>query len=84
MPKGGATDRPSRTASNRRPERYPARGVKERSSRLVSSRGMASDRQLPLPLGRPVHGDETAAGTRREDASVEGSPSTHSAEPPYT
>ncbi len=42
----------------------------------MSSRGMASDRQLPLPLGRPAQGDETGAGTRREDASVEGSPST--------
>ena len=37
----------------------------------MSSRGTASDRQLPLPLGRPVHGDETATGTRRADAPVE-------------
>ena len=38
----------------------------------MSSRGTASDRQLALPLGRPVHGDETGAGTRRADAPVEG------------
>jgi hypothetical protein len=76
MPKGGATDRPSRTASNRRPERCPARGLKERSGRFMSSRGSASVRQLALPLGREVHGDETAAGARGEDAPVEGSPST--------
>jgi len=42
----------------------------------MSSRGTASDRQLPLPLSHAVHEDETGAGTRREDASVEGSPST--------
>jgi len=76
MPKGGATDRPRRTAANRRPERCPERGLKERSRHLGSRRGRASVRQLLLPLGRPVHGDEIAAGTRREDASVEGRPST--------
>jgi hypothetical protein len=38
----------------------------------MSSRGRASVRQLALPLGRTVHGDETAAGTPREDAPVEG------------
>ena len=38
----------------------------------MSSRGRASDRQLTLPLGRTVHGDEPGAGTRREDAPVEG------------
>jgi len=38
----------------------------------MSSRGTASVRRLALPLGRPVHGDETAAGTRREDAPVAG------------
>ena len=38
----------------------------------MSSRGTASGRQLALPLGHPVHGDETAAGTRGEDAPVEG------------
>jgi hypothetical protein len=38
----------------------------------VSSRGMASVRQLGLPLGRAVHGGETAAGTRGADAPVEG------------
>ena len=38
----------------------------------MSSRGRASDRQLTLPLGRTVHGDETGAGTRREDAPVAG------------
>ena len=48
----------------------------------MSSRGRASVRQLTLPLGRAVHGDETAAGTRGEDAPVEGRPSTSSAEPP--
>jgi hypothetical protein len=72
MPKGGVTDRPSRNAYDRRPERYPARGVKERSRHLVSSRGRASDRQLALPLGHAVHGDEIAAGTRRENAPVAG------------
>ena len=36
----------------------------------MSSRGTASVRQLALPLGRAVHGDETAAGARREDAPV--------------
>jgi hypothetical protein len=76
MPKGGVTDRPRRTAANRRPERCPARGVKERGSRFVSRRGTASVRQLTLPLGRAVHGDQTAAGTWREDAPVEGRPST--------
>jgi hypothetical protein len=84
MPKGGATDRPRRTASNRRPERYPERGLKERSSHLVSRRGTASVRQLTLPLGREVHGGETEAGTRGADAPVEGRPSTSSAEPPCT
>ena len=76
MPKGGATDRPRRTAANRRPERCPARGLKERSGHFMSSRGTASVRQLALPLGRAVHGDEIAAGTRGEDAPVEGRPST--------
>jgi len=38
----------------------------------VSSRRTASDRQLTLPLGRPVHGGETAGGTRGADAPVEG------------
>ena len=38
----------------------------------MSRRSRASDRQLTLPLGRAVHGGETAAGTRREDAPVEG------------
>ncbi len=42
----------------------------------MSNRGTASDRQLPLPLDRPVHGDETGTGTRGADAPVEGSPST--------
>lgn len=37
----------------------------------MSSRGTASDRQLTLPLGRAVHGDETGAGTRSTDAPVE-------------
>ena len=36
----------------------------------MSSRGTASVRQLALPLGRTVHGDETAAGTRGVDAPV--------------
>ena len=40
----------------------------------MSSRGKASDRQLALPLGREVHGDETAAGARGEDAPVAGLP----------
>jgi hypothetical protein len=72
MPKGGVTDRPSRTASTRRPERCPERGLKERSSHRVSRRSRASVRQLTLPLGHEVHGGETAAGTRGEDAPVEG------------
>ena len=42
----------------------------------MSRRGTASVRQLTLPLGRAVHGDEIAAGTRGEDAPVEGRPST--------
>jgi hypothetical protein len=84
MPKGGAPERSSRTAANRPPERFSARGVKERSRRLVSRRGTASVRQLTLPLGRAVHGDELAAGTRRADAPAEGRPSTYSAEPPGT
>jgi hypothetical protein len=53
--------------------------------------GKASVRQLALPLGREVHGDETAAGAGGGDAPVEGmdlllrdNPSTQSAEPPYT
>ena len=36
----------------------------------MSSRGIASDRQRELSLGKP--GDEIAAGTRGEDAPVEG------------
>ena len=35
-------------------------------------RGKASERQLALPLGREVHGDETAAGAGGGDAPVEG------------
>ena len=35
-------------------------------------RGKASVRQLALPLGREVHGDETAAGAGGGDAPVEG------------
>ncbi len=38
----------------------------------MSSRGRASVRQVTLPLGRPVHGDELGAGTRGADAPVEG------------
>jgi len=38
----------------------------------MSSRGTASVRQLTLPLGCEVHGGETAAGARGEDAPVEG------------
>ena len=40
----------------------------------MSRRGRAADRQLALPLGREVHGDETAAGARDEDAPVAGLP----------
>jgi hypothetical protein len=40
----------------------------------MSSRGSASVRQLTLPLGREVHGDETGAGARDEDAPVAGLP----------
>jgi hypothetical protein len=43
--------------------------VQERRSRLVSSGGKASVRQLELPLDTP--GDEASAGTRGEDAPVE-------------
>jgi hypothetical protein len=67
-------NRPSRNAFNRRPKRPPGRGVKERSSHLVSRRGRASVRQLTLPRGREVHGDETVAGARDEDAPVAGLP----------
>ena len=38
----------------------------------MSRRGKASERQLALPLGREVHGDETAAGAGGGDAPVEG------------
>ena len=38
----------------------------------MSSRGTASDRQLTLPLGRPVHEGETGTGTRGADAPGEG------------
>ena len=38
----------------------------------MSSRGTASDRQLPLPLDHAVHGGETGTGTRGADAPVEG------------
>jgi len=41
MPKGGATDRPSHKAVNRRPERFPERGLKERRSRLPRNEGTA-------------------------------------------
>ena len=57
------------TRTGRRPERCPARGLKERRSRFVSSEGKASVRQLELPLDDP--GDEAVTGTRREDAPVE-------------
>ena len=50
----------------------------------MSSRGRASVRQLALPLGHAVHGDEPGAGARREDAPMAGRPSTESAEPPCT
>jgi hypothetical protein len=49
-------------SSRRRPER------KERKSRFVPRSGIASDRQLELPLGN--HGDESTSGKRREDAPV--------------
>jgi hypothetical protein len=44
----------------------------------MSRRSRASDRHLTLLLGRAVHGDETAAGTRRGGAPVEGLASFHS------
>jgi hypothetical protein len=50
----------------------------------MSSRGGASVRQITLPLGRPVHGGEPGAGTRRADAPGVGRPSNESAEPPCT
>ena len=46
--------------------------MKERGSRFMPRRGKASVRQLALPLGREVHGDETAAGAGGGDAPVEG------------
>ena len=49
----------------------------------MSSQGMASVRQLELPLG--YAGDETVAGTGGGDTPVGGSePTTESAEPPHT
>lgn len=67
MPKGGATDRPSRKALNRRPERYPERGLKERRSRLPRNEGTASGE----PTRRKPGGwDETVVGAARNDAPV--------------
>ena len=64
--KGGATDRPNRKAEDRRPARFPARGLKERRSHLSRRRGNASVEQHQLLLW-----DETAAGKTKEDAPVE-------------
>ena len=66
-PKGGATDRPSRKAEDRRPERFPARGLKERSSDLSWNHGTASGESI----GRePGDWDETGVGSTREHAPV--------------
>lgn len=64
-PKGGATDRPSRTDCRGRPERFPGRGLKERRGRLSRSRSHASVGQYGLPLW-----DETVTGEAKGDASV--------------
>lgn len=67
MPKGGATDRPSRKAMNRRPERFPERGLEERRSRLPRNEGTASGE----PTRRKPGGwDETVVGAARNDAPV--------------
>ena len=66
-PKGGETDRPSRKAGDRRPERYPERGLKERRGRLSKSNGMASGESVgPEPGGW----GETGVGAAGSDAPV--------------
>ena len=66
-PKGGATDRPSRNAEDRRPERFPERGLKERSSCWLRNDGRASGESM----GRRLRGwDEADVGAARGDAPV--------------
>ena len=65
QPRGGAA-----TRAGRRPERCPARGVKARRRRVVSSAGQASVRPLERPLDDP--GDAAVTGTREGDPSVAG------------
>jgi len=62
-PKGGATDRPSRNAGARRPERFPERGLKERSTWLLRNGDMAS--------GEP-RGESPMAGTKSRLARWQG------------
>jgi hypothetical protein len=62
-PKGGATDRPSRNARARRPERFPERGLKERSTWLLRNGDSAS--------GEP-RGESPMAGTKSRLARWQG------------
>ena len=67
MLKGGATDRPSRNAENRRPERCPERGLKERRSHLDRNGDTASGE----PTERKLCGwDEIEVGSTGGDAPV--------------
>ena len=66
-PKGGATDRPSRKAEDRRPERYPERGLKERRSRLSKNNGSASGESVGH---EPGGWGETGVGATGSDAPV--------------
>ncbi len=59
-PKGGATDRPSRNAGARRPERFPARGWNQRSTERLRNGDIAS--------GEPIR--RTAAYVTRTHGDV--------------
>ena len=66
-PKGGATDRPSRNAEDRRPERFPEKGLKERRSCWPRNGGRASGESME----RRLHDwDEADVGAARENAPV--------------
>ena len=66
--KGGATDRPSRNAGARRPERFPESGLKERSTWLLKERRHGVRRAQ----GREPYGwDEVAVGAVAGEAPVE-------------
>jgi hypothetical protein len=67
-PNGGETDRPSRNAGARRPERFSERGLKERSTGLLRN----GDRASGEPRGREFYGwDEVAVGAAAGEAPVE-------------